>query len=163
MDNKGEGQFNRLSEFINKLATIEVKQSQDYKQIVAIQKKLEALQVINEKLITIDLKIGSLNHIATRLDQQGWEIEDNISSLEKRVDVNSADIANNMKEIKRLYRQIDMTYNDINMKLDSLHTTLKEDYLSNASFTQLQRNILWAIVSFIGVLIINAIIKYFGL
>ncbi len=60
-----------------------------------------------------------------------------------------------MKEIERLYKQIDTTYLDINAKLDLLTASIKEDYLSNASFTKLQRNVLWGAISAAAALIVN--------
>lgn len=154
--------FTKLSEFINKLAVIEAKTEQDHHQIELLEKKLEVLQTISEKIVGINLKVESLNHFATRLEQRDRELEDSLQRIDKRVAENALAIANSMNEIKTLYKRIDATYGDIHAKLDDLNQTIKADYLSNASFTRLQRNILWAMVSGVGAITVNILLNYFG-
>lgn len=154
------GNFNRLSEFINKLTTLEVKREQDCRQLLNIEKKLEVLQTISEKIVGLDLKIESLNHIASKLDQRDWELEDSLAKLDRKVGENTMNISNNVKEIKQLYQRIDSTYADINTKLGELTETIKAEYISNASFTKLQRNILWAVISATGAIALNIALKF---
>lgn len=161
MENKGG--LNQFSDFVNRLTAFETKQAQDYKVITSIQSKIEELQTINERLIRIDLKLESLGHLVNRLEERNWEIDNALTTLEKRIDINTVDVAHSREEIKRLYEQINSTYDDINTKLDKLNTTLKEEYLSNASFTKLQRNILWGVISFAGAILINVALHYLGI
>lgn len=154
--------FTKISDFINKLVVIEARTEQDHHQLELLEKKLEVLQAISEKIIGINLKIESLSHFTTRLEQRDRELEDSLERIDRRVVENASAIANNMNEIKALYQQIDVTYGDIQAKLDDLNKTIKADYLSNASFIRLQRNILWALVSGVGAIVVNILLNYFG-
>lgn len=157
MDFKDENS-KRISTFIERLAQVEFKQSQDYKALLAVQKQLEKIQLISERLIKLDLKLESFSHIINKLEDCDLEIEDSLDAVKKQVDANAASITEHMKEIQRLYQKLDSHYGDIGSKLIDLKETIQSNYLSNESFTKLQRNILWAVISFVGALAINLLI-----
>jgi predicted nucleic acid-binding Zn-ribbon protein len=148
-------EINRLSEFVEKLTGLQVQATQATRQIDQVEKRLESLQSISEKIVALELKVEALNNSIIREECRDNEIEDSLIRIERRVASNSDAIAHNMKEIERLYKQIDTTYLDINAKLDLLTASIKEDYLSNASFTKLQRNVLWGAISAAAALIVN--------
>lgn len=151
---------NKLSDFLGKLTEIEIKTSQDHRQLAALEKKLETLQVISERMVAINVKIESLGHVATKLEQRDWGLEESLERIHRRVEENAMGLANTMKEVKGIYQRIDSNYLDIQAKLDSLSSTIRDDYLSNASFTKLQRNILWAFISAIGAIAVNILLRY---
>lgn len=150
--------LSKLSEFTERLAKLQAQTSQAAHQIDQVEKRLESLQSISEKIIALQLKLETLDRCIVREERKDNEIENSLSRLERRVTNNSDAIATNMKEIERLYKQIDTTYLDINAKLDLLTANIKEDYLSNASFTKLQRNVLWGVISAAAALIVNYIL-----
>lgn len=157
MDDK-EGHLNRLSDFLHRLTTLEVLQSEGQKDVLELKEKLEALNVISEHLAKIDLKIESFTSSLVRLEEQDTNIEQSFQKTARIASNNANAIKANMKEIQSLYQRIDGTYQDINAKLDDLKATLSHDYLSNATFTRLQRNVLWAVLTFVGALAINVVL-----
>lgn len=154
--------FGRVSDLITRLTAIEMKQANDYKSLALVQSKLETLQVISEKLIKIDFGIENLGHIVSKLEQRDGELEDVIDKLRHDVDTNTMNIAETVKELQRVHSRLEGLCGDINTKLDDLKATLDKDYLSNAAFTRLQRNILWAVISFVGALVINFVMNKYA-
>lgn len=153
--------INRLSEFVEKLTGLQAQTAQATRQIDQVEKRIEALQSFSEKIIALQLKVEALGHSIAKQEYRDSEIEDSLIRVEMRIVNNSDMIASNMKEIERLYKQIDSTYVDISAKLDLLTANIKDDYLSNASFTKLQRNVLWGAISAAAALFVNFVLMHF--
>lgn len=160
MDFKEED-LNRVITLLERLKTLEDQQDHLNDSMGLVNQKLEKFYKFSEQLIKISFKLESFSNELSRQAQRDWELDDSINKMNERIHCYGINVTEQMQDIKQLHNILDEYHKEIASHFLELETTLRSDYLSNASFTKLQRNALWAVTSFLGAIILNFIIRTF--
>lgn len=150
-----EDNLDRLSELLEKIKTLEAQQCS----ICSQQRK--KFHDFSEQLVKINVEIENFSREIARQEHRDWELEDSMNKMNERIQCYGMNITEQMQDIKYLHNTLDEYHKEVTNHLLRLETTLRSEYLSNASFTKLQRNALWAVTSFLGAIILNFVVKAF--